>query len=108
RGAGRRREEQLVDAICGRAGEDVKNDSLEVPSGVEGIVIGKQDFSRRASLSEEEKKALDKEQKEIENRYNRQIADQFRAMVTEIAEVLDKKEVKDPVSGKNLREHTDD
>ncbi|TMQ34326.1 MAG: DNA-directed RNA polymerase subunit beta, partial [Planctomycetota bacterium] len=86
----------------------VKNDSLEVPSGVEGIVIGKQHFSRRASLSEEEKKALDKEQKEIENRYNRQIADQFRAMVTEIAEVLDKKELKDPVSGKNLGADKDD
>jgi DNA-directed RNA polymerase subunit beta len=101
-------EEKLLHAIFGRAGEDVKNDSLEVPSGVEGIVIGKQHFSRRASLSEEEKKALDKEQKEIENRYNRQIADQFRAMVTEIADVLDKKELKDPVSGKNLGADKDD
>jgi DNA-directed RNA polymerase subunit beta len=33
-------EEKLLHAIFGRAGEDVKNDSLEVPSGVEGIVIG--------------------------------------------------------------------
>src|SRR5207244_8527007 len=64
-------EEKLLHAIFGRAGEDVKNDSLEVPSGVEGLVIGKQHFSRRASLSEEEKKALDKEQTEIEHRYNR-------------------------------------
>ena len=32
-------EEKLLHAIFGRAGEDVKNDSLEVPSGVEGIVI---------------------------------------------------------------------
>src|SRR5207244_6318174 len=85
-------EEKLLHAIFGRAGEDVKNDSLEVPSGVEGIVIGKQHFSRRASMSEEERKAMDKEQKDLENRYNRQIADQFRAMVTEIAEVLDKRE----------------
>ncbi len=29
-------EEKLLHAIFGRAGEDVKNDSLEVPSGVEG------------------------------------------------------------------------
>src|SRR5438132_1457335 len=101
-------EEKLLHAIFARAGEDVKNDSLEVPSGVEGIVIGKQHFSRRASLSEEEKKALDKEQKEIENRYNRQIADQFRAMVAEIADALDKKELKDPVSGKNLGADKDD
>jgi len=38
-------EEKLLHAIFGRAGEDVKNDSLEVPSGVEGIVIGTQKFS---------------------------------------------------------------
>ena len=41
-------EEKLLHAIFGRAGEDVKNDSLEVPSGVEGIVIDTQRFSRRA------------------------------------------------------------
>ena len=40
-------EEKLLHAIFGRAGEDVKNDSLEVPSGVEGIVINTQRFSRR-------------------------------------------------------------
>ena len=48
-------EEKLLHAIFGRAGEDVKNDSLEVPSGVEGVVIDTQRFSRRASMSEEEK-----------------------------------------------------
>ena len=57
-------EEKLLHAIFGRAGEDVKNDSLEVPSGVEGIVIDTQRFSRRASMTEDEKKAFDKEQKE--------------------------------------------
>jgi DNA-directed RNA polymerase subunit beta len=95
-------EEKLLHAIFGRAGEDVKNDSLEVPSGVEGIVIGTQRFSRRASMSDEERKALDKEQKEIESRYNKMIADQFRSMIAEISEVLDKKELKDPVTGKIL------
>src|SRR5439155_966162 len=59
-------EEKLLHAIFGRAGEDVKNDSLDVPSGVEGIVIDAQRFSRRASMSEEERKALDKEQRETE------------------------------------------
>ncbi|RME41073.1 MAG: DNA-directed RNA polymerase subunit beta, partial [Planctomycetota bacterium] len=33
-------EEKLLHAIFGRAGEDVKNDSLELPAGEEGIVIG--------------------------------------------------------------------
>ncbi len=46
-------EEKLLHAIFGRAGEDVKNESLEVPSGIEGIVIHTQKFSRRMSLSEE-------------------------------------------------------
>jgi len=32
-------EEKLLHAIFGRAGEDVKNDSLEPPSGYEGVVI---------------------------------------------------------------------
>ena len=34
-------EEKLLHAIFGRAGEDVKNDSLEVPAGTEGVVIGR-------------------------------------------------------------------
>jgi DNA-directed RNA polymerase subunit beta len=101
-------EEKLLHAIFGRAGEDVKNDSLEVPSGVEGIVIGTQRFSRRASMSDEERKAFDKEHRDTENRYNRQIADQFRTMISGIASVLDKKELKDPVSGRVLGADKDD
>ncbi len=53
-------EEKLLHAIFGRAGEDVKNDSLDVPSGVEGIVIDTQKFSRRMSLSEDERKVFEK------------------------------------------------
>src|SRR6266700_2330696 len=84
-------EEKLLHAIFGRAGEDVKNDSLEMPAGEEGVVIATQRFSRRASMSDEERKTFDKEQKEVENRYNKLIADQFRAEVAELCEVLDKK-----------------
>jgi DNA-directed RNA polymerase subunit beta len=101
-------EEKLLHAIFGRAGEDVKNDSLDVPSGVEGIVIGTQRFSRRASMTEEERKEFDKEQKQIENSFNKTIADQFRAMISEIGGILDKKEIKDPVSGKTLAADKDD
>ena len=53
-------EEKLLHAIFGRAGEDVKNDSLDVPSGVEGIVINTQRFSRRMSLEKDERKAFEK------------------------------------------------
>src|SRR5262249_36743 len=71
-----RAEEKLLHAIFGRAGEDVKNDSLEVPSGVEGIVIHTERFPRRASMTDEERKALDKEQKQIENKYAELLAEQ--------------------------------
>jgi DNA-directed RNA polymerase subunit beta len=101
-------EEKLLHAIFGRAGEDVKNDSLDVPSGVEGIVIDTQRFSRRASMSEDEKKIFDKELKELENRANKQIADQFRAMIAELAGVLDKSTLKDTVSNKTLGQDKDD
>jgi DNA-directed RNA polymerase subunit beta len=101
-------EEKLLHAIFGRAGEDVKNDSLEVPSGVEGIVIDTQRFSRRASMTDDERKAIDKEQRDIEHRYTKKIADQFRTLVTELCDVLDKKEIKDPTSGKALAADKDD
>src|SRR5207244_5288697 len=84
-------EEKLLHAIFGRAGEDVKNDSLEVPSGAEGIVIDTQRFSRRASMTEEERKTWDKEHRDLENKFNKQIADQFRLFGTDLAETLDKK-----------------
>ena len=101
-------EEKLLHAIFGRAGEDVKNDSLEVPSGVEGIVIGTQRFSRRGSMTEDERKQLDKEQKDIENRYLRLISTQFRNMVGELMLALDKKEIKDPLTGRILAADKDE
>ena len=78
-------EEKLLHAIFGRAGEDVKNDSLEVPSGIEGIVIDTQKFSRRMSLSEDERKKFEAELKEAESKGNEQIAAAFGAMVEQIA-----------------------
>src|SRR5260370_1529046 len=101
-------EEKLLHAIFGRAGEDVKNDSLDVPSGVEGIVIDTQRFSRRASMTEEEKKQFDKDAKDLEAKCNKLIADQFRAMVTELCTALDKPSLKDSVSNKVLAQENDD
>jgi len=83
-------EEKLLHAIFGRAGEDVKNDSLEVPSGVEGIVIAAEKFSRRMSLSEEERREFEKQLKEAENIGNAQIAEVFAALVAELEKVLQK------------------
>jgi DNA-directed RNA polymerase subunit beta len=83
-------EEKLLHAIFGRAGEDVKNDSLEVPSGVEGIVIAAEKFSRRMSLSEEERREFEKQLKEVENIGNAHVAEVFAELVTEIEKVLQK------------------
>ncbi len=77
-------EEKLLHAIFGRAGEDVKNDSLEVPSGIEGIVIDTQKFSRRMSLSEEERKTFERDLKKIETDGNNEIAHVFAAFVNEL------------------------
>jgi len=81
-------EEKLLHAIFGRAGEDVKNDSLEVPSGVEGIVIDTQRFSRRMSLSEDERKIFEKALKEAEGEGAAKIAAAFTAMIDEMESVL--------------------
>ena len=84
-------EEKLLHAIFGRAGEDVKNDSLEVPSGIEGIVIDTQKFSRRMSLSEDERKLFEKSLKDAEKDGNEKIAAAFTELVLEIERILQKK-----------------
>jgi len=81
-------EEKLLHAIFGRAGEDVKNDSLEVSSGVEGIVIDTQKFSRRMSLSEEERKEFEKELKRVESEGNKDISTAFAAFAEEIEKAI--------------------
>ncbi len=59
-------EEKLLHAIFGRAGEDVKNDSLELPSGYEGVVIKTEQFTRRGAGGEEQKKAMKAQVKAID------------------------------------------
>jgi DNA-directed RNA polymerase subunit beta len=81
-------EEKLLHAIFGRAGEDVKNDSLEVSSGVEGIVIDTQRFSRRMSLSEDERKEFEKELKKIETEGSREIATSFTTLIEEMEKAI--------------------
>ncbi|NNM88175.1 MAG: DNA-directed RNA polymerase subunit beta, partial [Phycisphaerae bacterium] len=79
-------EEKLLHAIFGRAGEDVKNDSLEVPAGTEGVVVGAQRFSRRMHLGDEQKKELLKDQKKYAAEMDARIAAMFRRMTEEINE----------------------
>jgi DNA-directed RNA polymerase subunit beta len=81
-------EEKLLHAIFGRAGEDVKNDSLEVPAGVEGIVIGARRFSRRMHLNAEQKKRLQKEIDDYGVEMDRKAVTLFKQMVGQINEVV--------------------
>ncbi|HEX8524911.1 MAG TPA: DNA-directed RNA polymerase subunit beta [Tepidisphaeraceae bacterium] len=80
-------EEKLLHAIFGRAGEDVKNDSLEMPAGEEGVVIGAQRFSRRMHMSDEQKKALKKDIDRFEKDMNLRAIDIFKQMINEVNEV---------------------
>jgi DNA-directed RNA polymerase subunit beta len=81
-------EEKLLHAIFGRAGEDVKNDSLTMPAGEEGVVISTKRFSRRTHLNEEEKKRHREEMKQYELEMNGRLVKVFRQMTDEINEVL--------------------
>ena len=80
-------EEKLLHAIFGRAGEDVKNDSLEMPAGEEGVVIATQRFSRRMHMTDEQKKALKKEIERYEKEMDIRAIGIFKQMVEEINEV---------------------
>ncbi len=80
-------EEKLLHAIFGRAGEDVKNDSLEVPAGTEGIVIGAKRFSRRMHMNDEQKRQLRKEMRAYEQEMDERAVDLFAQMIEQINEV---------------------
>jgi DNA-directed RNA polymerase subunit beta len=80
-------EEKLLHAIFGRAGEDVKNDSLEVPAGTEGVVLAAKRFSRRMHLNDEQKKQLKREMRDYEDEMDRRAAELFRQMVDQVNEV---------------------
>ncbi|HEV8608269.1 MAG TPA: DNA-directed RNA polymerase subunit beta [Tepidisphaeraceae bacterium] len=80
-------EEKLLHAIFGRAGEDVKNDSLEMPAGEEGVVIGASRFSRRMHMTDEQKKTLKKDMDRFEKEMNQRAIEIFKQMIHEINEV---------------------
>jgi len=79
-------EEKLLHAIFGRAGEDVKNDSLEVPAGSSGVVIGAKRFSRRMHLTDEQKKDLKREMRAYEQEMDEKAVDLFKQFVEQVNE----------------------
>jgi DNA-directed RNA polymerase subunit beta len=82
-------EEKLLHAIFGRAGEDVKNDSLELPSGYEGVVIKTERFTRRGAGTDEEKKALRAQIKQYEKQMRAKECLVFRQMLEAIHKKFD-------------------
>ena len=77
-------EEKLLHAIFGRAGEDVKNDSLELPAGEEGIVIGAKHFSRRAHMTDQQKAEHNRQMKAVRQQYIDRMINMFRNMCEQI------------------------
>ncbi len=94
-------EEKLLHAIFGRAGEDVKNDSLEVPPGVEGVVIGAQKFARRSHLTEEEKQRDKAEVERLEKKFKTDLSDGVTVLMDELTAIVGKAIV-DQRTGKKL------
>jgi DNA-directed RNA polymerase subunit beta len=82
-------EEKLLHAIFGRAGEDVKNDSLELPAGQEGIVIGTRHFSRRTHLTDEQKRDVERQMKVFQQESDDKRIHLFKQMIDEIERLTD-------------------
>jgi DNA-directed RNA polymerase subunit beta len=81
-------EEKLLQAIFGRAGEDVKNDSLEVPAGIEGIVIHTERFQRKVHLSDIERLETENLVRIKTEEYDEKKAERLREALEAIEELV--------------------
>ncbi|MHC5009709.1 MAG: DNA-directed RNA polymerase subunit beta, partial [Planctomycetota bacterium] len=99
-------EEKLLHAIFGRAGEDVKNDSLVVPPGVEGIIIDTKKFSRKVNVTEEERlenqKQIREAEKDFQQAYRREIEELIEAMHGSLGRTLVDPETQKPFSANGV------
>ncbi len=91
-------EEKLLHAIFGRAGEDVKNDSLELPSGYNGVVIKTSRFTRKGAGSEEMKKLQKQKIKDFEIKMKEHQCLVFKQMISEINEKVEGVSMIDPTT----------
>ncbi|MCX7933883.1 MAG: DNA-directed RNA polymerase subunit beta, partial [Planctomycetota bacterium] len=81
-------EEKLLRAIFGRAGEDVKNESLVVPPGTEGYVIAVQRFSRHSPTGEEERRAARRKCEKLTAEMRARVAEEIKIKFRRLEEVL--------------------
>jgi DNA-directed RNA polymerase subunit beta len=79
-------EEKLLHAIFGRAGEDIKNDSLETKPGCEGYVIDVQRYMRRTPSADD--KELRREAKRLEAEFNSRILAVIRQKYQALTELI--------------------
>jgi DNA-directed RNA polymerase subunit beta len=100
-------EEKLLHAIFGRAGEDVKNDSLELPNGYEGFVIKTERFIRRGAGGEEGKKALAAQIREYEKDVRAKQCAFFRQMIAALHEKFEV-DIVDPSTRQKVGASEDD
>jgi len=80
-------EEKLLHAIFGRAGEDVRDDSMVMKPGIRGVVTAVKRFQRRAALTEKDRKEEASRIKIIEDRFKKGMADLAREKFNQIWEV---------------------
>jgi len=94
-------EEKLLRAIFGEKAGDVKDTSLRVPPGVEGVVIDAKVFSRKGV--EKDERALAIEEAEIKS-LERDMEDEInclkKSVINGLADLLEGKTVKEAVKGK--------
>jgi DNA-directed RNA polymerase subunit beta len=80
-------EEKLLHAIFGRAGEDVRDDSMVMKPGIKGVVVAVKRFQRRTALTEKDKRDEQMRLKAIEDRFAAESARIVREKFDRIWEV---------------------
>ncbi|MBF0197392.1 MAG: DNA-directed RNA polymerase subunit beta [Planctomycetes bacterium] len=81
-------EERLLHAIFGRAGEDVKNDSLTVKPGIEGYVVDVRRFRRKVMLMDEEKASNRTAIKKLKEFFMDKICEEIRIKIKKLIELF--------------------
>jgi len=92
-------EEKLLHAIFGKAGVDVKNASLTMPPGTQGVVIDAQKFSRRVNLTDAERTKALSVIRDSEKEFLRALRAYTAEMLRQVEELLGR-QVEDDLTGK--------
>ena len=94
-------EEKLLNAIFGKAGEEVKDESLRVESGVEGIVVETNHFERKVDLSDEESEEIRKKTRKIKSDFRNLVNEKLDKFIAELREEFDEDVIDDLTFGKD-------